>query len=181
MPRITILGWKRDNIPELLKLCENLSYELAKLDFTIVTGGGGGFMKAGNRGAYNYNKHKSISYGVTGLNEVNYYTTPKNKYMCENFSVRKSMLLDTSVCLLFFPGGVGTLDEFMDTINLYKTGHREVKPIICVGNTYWNTLKDWFKLNNQDFPDRYISLISEDTNEILTFIKENLMEKDESD
>jgi hypothetical protein len=176
MPRITILGWKRDRMPELLKLCEDLSYELAKLNFTIVTGGGGGFMEAGNKGAYKFDKNSSISYGVKKLNEINFSTIPKNKYICENFAIRKSMLLDTSSCLIFFPGGVGTLDEFMDTINLYKTKNREIKPIICVGNTYWNSLRDWFNLNKMDFPNEYISLISEDLDEILNFVKINLLE-----
>jgi uncharacterized protein (TIGR00730 family) len=176
MPRITILGWKREKMPELIKLCEDLSYELAKLNFMIVTGGGGGFMEAGNKGASKHNKIFSLSYGVQRLNEVNNFTMPKNKYICENFAVRKSMLLDTSSCLIFFPGGVGTLDEFMDTINLYKTGHREIKPVICVGKKYWNTLRDWFVMNGQDFPEKYISLITEDLDEILNFIKENLLE-----
>ncbi len=177
MPRITILGWKRDKMPDLIKLCEDLSYELAKMNFAVVTGGGGGFMEAGNKGAFKYDKTKSISYGVDRLNEVNFYTPPKNKYICENFAVRKSMLLDTSECLIFFPGGVGTLDEFMDTINLYKTGHRQIKPIICVGNKYWGTLRDWFKMNDQDFPDKYVSLITEDIKEILNFIELNLLDK----
>jgi predicted Rossmann-fold nucleotide-binding protein len=179
MPRITILGWKRERMPELLKLCEDLSFELAKLNISIITGGGGGFMEAGNKGAYKYNKNNSISYGVQKLNEINFYTPPKNKYICENFAIRKSMLLDTSACLIFFPGGVGTLDEFMDTMNLYKTSQREVKPVICVGKKYWGSLREWFIQNDQDFPDKYISLMSEDINEIVNFIKENLLELEE--
>ena len=176
MSRITILGWKRNKMPELLKLCEDLSYELAQLNFTIVTGGGGGFMEAGNKGAYKVDTNKSVSFGVINLDEINNFTISTNKYICETFAIRKSMLMDTASCLIFFPGGVGTLDEFMDTINLYKTNMREVKPIICIGNKYWNSLKDWFILNGQDFPIKYVSLISEDLNEILSFIKTNLIE-----
>jgi uncharacterized protein (TIGR00730 family) len=175
MSRITILGWKRNRLSDLLKLCEDLSYELAKLNFTVVTGGGGGFMEAGNKGAYNFDQNKSVSYGVNGLNECNPHTPLSSLYLCENFAVRKSMLLDTSDCLIFFPGGIGTLDEFMDTINLYKTGFRKVKPVICVGDKYWRSLKKWFEDNGQDFPDKYISLISEDLNEILKFIKNKLI------
>jgi uncharacterized protein (TIGR00730 family) len=178
MSRITILGWKRNKMPELLLLCENIAHELAKLNFIIVTGGGGGFMESSNKGAYNVDKKKSISYGVKKLSEINMYTISENKYTCENFAIRKSMLMDTSACLIFFPGGVGTLDEFMDTINLYKTGNRKIKPIICIGNKYWNTLKDWFILNNLDFPDKYISLISENQNDILNFIKNNVKKDD---
>lgn len=174
MPRISFLGWKRNNMPELLQLCEKLAYELAKLNFTIVTGGGDGFMGAGNKGAFKYDKNLSVSYGVQNLAEVNEYTTVKNTYVCENFAIRKSMLLDTSVCLIFFPGGVGTLDEFMDTINLYKTKNRTPKPIICVGNKYWNTLKNWFEINQQEFPNKYVSLVSEDLDEILNYIKTNI-------
>jgi uncharacterized protein (TIGR00730 family) len=176
MYRITMLGWKRNKMPELLKLCEDLSYELAKLDFTVVTGGGGGFMEAGNKGAYNFDKTRSVSFGVNGLQEINDYALKNNNYMCENFAIRKAMLLDTADCLIFFPGGVGTLDEFMDTINLYKTGYRKVKPVICVGNKYWKGLKHWFDMNGQDFPSKYVSLISEDLDEILKFIKNNVVD-----
>lgn len=179
MYRITILGWKRNKIYELLKLCEDLAYELVKLNFTIVTGGGGGFMEAGNKGAYKYDKERSVSFGVNGLQEINDYTTKNNKYMCENFAIRKSMLLDSSDCLIFFPGGVGTLDEFMDTINLYKTGFRKIKPIICIGNKYWKSLKHWFEINEQEFPSKYVSLISEDLEEILNFIKNTICDSKE--
>ena len=57
------------------------------------------------------------------------------------------------------------------TINLYKTNHRRTKPIICVGNKYWNSLKDWFIMNQQDFPNQYVSLISEDLDEIIELVK----------
>ena len=59
MKEITIFGWKRDYLPKMLADCEILSQKLAKKGIMVVTGGGGGFMKAGNKGAYEENKELS--------------------------------------------------------------------------------------------------------------------------
>ena len=81
MPRITILGWKRDRMPELLKLCEELAFELAKMNFAVVTGGGGGFMEAG--------KH-SVKFNAKDFTSGVYFYTIK----ADNFtSTRKMMLM----------------------------------------------------------------------------------------
>ena len=70
--------------------------------------------------------------------------------------------------LLYFPGGIGTLDEFMDFVNLQKTNFLTKRtPIILVGTKYWGSLKQWFEINNVDFPENHITLISEDYNEIM--------------
>ena len=72
--------------------------------------------------------------------------------MCENFPIRKEKIMHNKDALLFFPGGIGTLDEFMDFINLQKTNFLTKKtPIILVGNQYWLSLKNWFEINNIDF------------------------------
>ena len=63
---------------------------------------------------------------------------------------------------IFFPGGMGTLDEFTDLLNLYKTKSIVSKPIICVGEKYYNTLMDWFSLNKIVFPKHLISLVTDD-------------------
>ncbi len=176
--KITILGWKREyeHIQPLLNMCEKLSYELSKMNYAIVTGGGDGFMKAANKGAFANNKLSSYAYSMAGLGEgeSNIYTLPSNHYYCENFTTRKSILCGSTDCLIYFPGGIGTLDEFMDTINLYKTNMRQPKPIILVGTSYWLSLKKWFEDNKQDWPSKFITLISDDMDEILIKVRSEL-------
>lgn len=171
MSRVTVLGWKQNKLPDYIKLCEDLCYELAKRDFSIVHGGGGGFMEAAARGAYKFDKHKSIAFNVKNLNENgNDYVLNEHKFVCDTFSIRIGMLLDTSDFLIFMPGNIGTLSEWTFALNDFKTLHKKIKPIICVGVKFWTTLRDWFIMNGLEFPDNYVSLISDDKNEILDFI-----------
>ena len=168
---VGILGWKREKLPELLKLCKNISSECSKKGDIIFTGGSSGFMGAGNQGAFIINRNNSIGYGckcIIDREPHNNFILKKNYEMCETFHERKAKIMHNKDVLLFFPGGIGTLDEFMDFINLQKTGYLTRKThVILVGNEYWNTLKNWFEINNVDFPHQHITLISENFNEII--------------
>lgn len=168
---VGILGWKREKLPDLLNLCEKISTDCAKKGDIIFTGGSTGFMGSGNKGAFLVNKNSSIGYGckcIMTREPHNNYILLKNYEMCENFPIRKEKIMHDKDALLFFPGGIGTLDEFMDFVNLQKTNFLTKKtPIILVGNQYWLSLKNWFEINNIDFPNEYITLISEDYNEII--------------
>lgn len=171
---IGILGWKRDKLSNLLLLCEKISADCSKKGDIIFTGGSTGFMDAGNKGAYSINKNNSIGFGckcILDREPYNNYILPKNYEICDTFNKRKEKIMHGKDLLLFFPGGIGTLDEFMDFINLQKTGFLSKKtPIILIGNQYWNSLKQWFIINNVDFPNDFITLISEDYNEIIKTI-----------
>jgi hypothetical protein len=48
-----------------------------------------------------------------------------------------------------------------------------------IGNKYWKSLKHWFETNGQDFPSKYVSLMSEDLDEILSFIKNTVIDSRE--
>jgi len=168
---VGILGWKREKLPKLLNLCEKISNDCSKKGDIIFTGGSTGFMGAGNKGAYLANKNNSVGFGcrcIMTREPHNNYILLKNYEMCEDFPDRKAKIMHNKDVLMFFPGGVGTLDEFMDYVNLQKTNFLTKKtPIILVGDQYWNSLKDWFKINDVDFPHDHITLISEDYNEII--------------
>jgi hypothetical protein len=43
------------------------------------------------------------------------------------------------------PGGYGTLDEFMEAINLISTDRIPRFPVIVVGKEYWKGLMVWLK------------------------------------
>ena len=55
-----ILGWKRDNLDNYITDCETIMKQLTLNNFNIHTGGGGGFMSAANKGAYEIDEAKSF-------------------------------------------------------------------------------------------------------------------------
>jgi len=164
-----IFGWKREILDEYLEDCEKVAKELTLNKFSIYTGGGGGFMLAGNKGCYNVDKKKSYGITVKSLYEkegrCNKFYDKENLEICDTFSERKDKLMKDMDLYIFFPGGMGTLDEFTELFNLFKTGHLEKKPVILYGFKYWNSLKSWFEFNKILFPEIYIDGIVDTFNE----------------
>ena len=50
-----------------------------------------------------------------------------------------------SVEFIIFPGGFGTLDEFMELITLLKTNSMEKRKIVLFGKDYWQGFITWFE------------------------------------
>jgi uncharacterized protein (TIGR00730 family) len=139
-PCITVFGsarFKEDHA--YYKLARQVSAEIAKLGFTIMTGGGGGIMEAANRGA------KDVNGASIGCNIV----LPKeqrpnpflDKYVnIEYFFVRKELLRKYSFAFIILPGGFGTLDEFFETVTLIQTHKMNLFPIVIMGVDYHKDL-----------------------------------------
>lgn len=166
---ITIFGWKREILSQYLNDCESISYNLAKDGNNIYTGGGGGFMRAANKGTFKYNPKQSNAisvktiYGQEGLTNTYYY---KDNFELEDtMKERKVKLFSNKDLYIYFPGGIGTLDEFMDLMNLFKTKEYKSKPVILYGKKYWSTLIEWFNINNMNFPHNFINGIVDTENE----------------
>jgi uncharacterized protein (TIGR00730 family) len=120
-----------------------LSGRLVKeLGYSVVSGGGPGIMEAADRGAYEAGGN-SIGLLIDLPNEQ-----PTNPYITESLSfyyffARKVCLSYGAEVFLFYPGGLGTMDEFFEIITLVQTGKLNNVPIICVGSEYWNGLMDF--------------------------------------
>ncbi len=155
-----IFGWKRDNLKKDLDDCIDISKKLALKDFNIFTGGGGGFMMAGNKGCFEIDPLKSFAISVKCLvgkeDQSNIYYNKKNLLIVDSFAERKKLLYKDKDLYIFFPGGMGTIDEFSELITLFKTGELEMKPIILYNKKFWNTLKSWFEFNKIKWPESYI-------------------------
>ena len=170
-----IFGWKRDHYKKDLKDCEKIAQKLAKNNFNIYTGGGGGFMLAANKGCHKVDPTKSHAisvkciYGNEGK-ENNYYDE-NNLIVTDTFWERKHLLFKDMDLYIFFPGGMGTIEEFSELITLFKTGELPIKPVILYNLKYWSTLKSWFEFNNLNWPESYITCIINSVNDFNKFYK----------
>ena len=135
-PCVTIFGsarFKEDDVT--YKQTSALSGEIAKLGFTIMTGGGGGVMEAANRGA------KEVGGRSVGCNIVLPHEQKHNNYLdkwvnIKYFFVRKNLLIKYSYAFVVMPGGFGTLDEYFEALTLIQTNMLSGFPIIIFDKAY---------------------------------------------
>ena len=143
---VTIFGSAR--LPANSKWCleaENLGKLLAKHGYTVITGGGPAIMEAANKGAHSIDPRKSIGINIQLPSEQRtnpYVTKAKGFYY---FFTRKVMLAASAQSYIYFPGGIGTADEFMEILMLVQTGKMQKTPIILMSKNFWTPLIDWFK------------------------------------
>ena len=117
---------------------------LADDGYAIITGGGGGIMEAGDRGAYE-NEDVAIGFNIKLPSEqhLNPYTTDHLAF--NFFFTRKVMMTFYSHAFVCFPGGFGTLDEFFEIITLMQTGKMPRVPVILVGKQFWGGLDKYIR------------------------------------
>lgn len=134
---VSFFGSARESFnDEVYKQAEELAGRLAKHGFAVITGGSSGVMQAANKGAFEAG-------GVSvGLNINLPYTQRYNPYLTERFGfdhffVRKVMLTYASEVYVYFPGGLGTLNEFFEIITLVQTKKIRKVPLILFGKEYW--------------------------------------------
>lgn len=115
--------------------------------YVVMTGGGGGIMEAGNRGAADVGG-KSIGLNISLPFEqmANPYITPELNFIFHYFSIRKMHFLMRACALAAFPGGFGTLDEVFETLTLIQTEKIKRFPIVLFGREFWEQVVDWEKL-----------------------------------
>jgi len=139
-PCVTIFGSAR--YPEghqYYDIARKLGAEVAKLGFTVMTGGGPGLMEAANRGA------KDVGGRSVGCNIVLPHEQHPNPYLdhwvnIRYFFVRKTLLIKYSYAFIVLPGGFGTMDEYFEAITLIQTKKIDTFPIILFGKEFYKDL-----------------------------------------
>jgi uncharacterized protein (TIGR00730 family) len=175
---VTFFGSARTKEDEkYYKKAEELAGKIVKgLHYSVMTGGGPGIMEAANKGAF---KAGGNSLGLTielpREQMDNQYLTDKEDF--HYFFSRKVCLSFSAEAYLFFPGGFGTLDEFLEILTLVQTGKIPKAPIIMVGVEFWKPLEEIFEkglLENHMIEEKDLKLytITDDEEEILKIIKE---------
>ena len=139
-PCVTVFGSARfrEDHP-YYQMTEEVGAGLAKMGFTVMTGGGPGLMEAASRGA------KGAGGLTVGCNIVLPEEQKLNPYIdravsFEHFFVRKVMLVKYSYAFVVMPGGLGTMDELFEALTLIQTQKIQNFPVVLLGIEYYRPL-----------------------------------------
>jgi uncharacterized protein (TIGR00730 family) len=113
---------------------------IARLGFTVMTGGGPGLMEAANRGAREAGG-RSVGCNIELPNEQQPNAYLDRSVTCRYFFVRKVLLFKYSYAFVALPGGLGTLDELMEALTLIQTRKIAAFPVVLLGTSYWRPLE----------------------------------------
>lgn len=137
---VSIFGSARlpETSPHYQKARE-LAKALSDDGYSVVTGGGGGIMEAGDRGAQEAGGH------AIGLNIKLPHEQTLNPYVTDSMSfryffTRKVLLAYGAMAYVYFPGGFGTMDELFEIVTLMQTKKMPLAPILLVGSEFWTGL-----------------------------------------
>ena len=148
-PCVTIFGsarFKEDHV--YYKKTVELAAEVAKLGFTVMTGGGPGIMEAANKGARQAGG-RSVGCNIILPHEQHYNPYLDKSVNIQHFFVRKTLLIKYSYAFIVMPGGFGTLDEFFEAITLIQTKKIYEFPIIVFDVAYHQALIEHIELMRQ--------------------------------
>ena len=168
--KVAIFGSSRikNNLIEY-KMAKEFANEIVKHNFMVITGAGGGIMRAGNEGAGIEN-----SFGVNiklPFEQVpnQFIINDKKCLTFKYFFTRKLMFVKESDATVLFPGGFGTLDEAFETLTLFQTGKCRPRPIIFIepeNSYFWD---EWLSFFSEKLVKN--SLISKNDIKIFSYYK----------
>jgi uncharacterized protein (TIGR00730 family) len=172
-PAVSIFGSARTKEDDkYYKDAVEISKILSDEGYAIITGGGGGIMEAGNKGA-------KISVGLNIKLPHEQQSNPfvKIPLNFKYFFTRKVTFIKYSVAFVVMPGGFGTLDELSEALCLVQTERMGSFPIVLFGKEFFEPLEDFFKvmlkhkyINEEDL-NTY--LITDSIEEVAEYIKAN--------
>lgn len=110
--------------------------------FIICTGGGPGIMEAANKGAKMAGGYSiGLNINIPSEQSVNKYVSPDLSFDFHYFFMRKFWFAYLAKCLIVFPGGFGTMDEFFEILTLMQTKKIKKKMLLLVYDAkYWKSM-----------------------------------------
>ncbi|MEP6993693.1 MAG: TIGR00730 family Rossman fold protein [Acidobacteriota bacterium] len=139
-PCVTVFGSARfQEENPYYQLTLQVGAALARMGFTVMTGGGPGLMEAASRGA------KEAGGFTVGCNIVLPEEQKLNPYLdhaiaFDHFFVRKVMLVKYSYAFVVMPGGLGTMDELFEALTLIQNKKIDSFPVVLMGGEYYRPL-----------------------------------------
>lgn len=176
---VTIFGSARtteDN--QYYQAARAVARQLAKHNYTVITGGGHGIMEAGNRGAFEAGGN-AIGFNIKLPHEqsLNEYTT--DSFAFTHFAPRKIVMTLYADAYIYFPGGFGTLDELSEILTLVQTGKTVKAPIILFGSEFWKPFDAFVQKEMRDDEhlispgDEKLYTITDDIEEVIDLVRAN--------
>ena len=135
--------------PEFLKLAEDTGRLLAKEQIRLVYGGGNvGLMGASSRTAH--------AEGGDVLGVMPHFLTKWEKpnpdirtTMVDTMHERKWLLFSNADAFIVLPGGIGTLEEVVETLSWVRL-ELHSKPVAFIGMRYWQPFVDMIDATIQE-------------------------------
>ncbi|MBU0670675.1 LOG family protein [Patescibacteria group bacterium] len=165
-PIVTFCGSARTQPSDFFyKHALSVSEQLGSRGYAIITGAGRGIMEAAAKGA---TKAQTDSIGL----RVEGHTTDvvDRKYLTQIlqfklFFAKRFIGLIKSRAIIYYPGGLGTLNELMENMMLIQNQAVDPIPLVCVGKKFWNHLFNW--LDDETLKGNYLTRGSLDQVHIL--------------
>lgn len=126
---------------DLYRACYDIGAALARGGYITMTGGHHGIMAAASQGAA---EAGGFVHGITvqgleavGESRVNQWVDHEVNY--PNLRERISHMIDHGIAYIVMPGGIGTLQEFVEVWQMMRLGDIPRKPIMIYGD-FWDTI-----------------------------------------
>jgi uncharacterized protein (TIGR00730 family) len=178
-PCVTVFGSARFNQDHPYYInARALSAAIAKLGFTIMTGGGPGIMEAANRGA------KDVGGKSLGCNIILPMEQMHNPYLdkfvnFKYFFVRKVLLIKYSYAFIIMPGGFGTLDEMFEAMTLIQTKKIQEFPVVIFSKEYHKELTEHFNMmidkQTISTDDLKLFLVTDSVEEVIELLERTIV------
>lgn len=184
-PCVSVFGSARTKPDhEYYQMAVEVSKQLVKAGFGVITGGGPGIMEAGNKGAQEAN-------GISvGLNIELPFEQSHNVFIDQDkvfdfnyFFIRKVIFVKYAQAFVVLPGGYGTMDELFEVLTLIQTKKISRVPVILMGSKFWNGLREWIQKvmleqeGNVSLEDMDLIPIIDDPKEVIRVIESFYMEQ----
>ncbi|EAJ3876740.1 TIGR00730 family Rossman fold protein [Campylobacter jejuni] len=126
-----------------------LAQKCAQNGFCVISGGGGGIMRAANEGAFsqknNTNSMSSVGFNIFLPHEQKLNDFVEYNITFESLAIRKMALIEKSLAFVIFPGGFGTLDELCEILTLKQLEFKKDVPIILFGSEFWQGFDEFVR------------------------------------
>lgn len=134
-------GSRAGNDPDFLKAAQFIGREAAKRDWRIVYGGGKLGLMGATAGAARDAGGRVFGIIPDFLVDLEGVLDGVDHIVVKTMHERKIRMFDESDAILTLPGGIGTLEELIETVSWARLAlHR--KPIIVLNlNGFWEPLK----------------------------------------